>query len=82
MKSNRTQVLGQFNCKWVFILSLVIYEVGSALCGAGTIDVLIAGRAIAGVGGSGMYVSALTLLSMSTKEKEKVMYMAWPALTW
>jgi MFS family permease len=76
-------VLSQFNVKWVFILCVVIFEGGSALCGAApNQDALIAGRAIAGVGGSGMYVGVLTILSMTTTEKERAMYMAFPALTW
>ncbi|GIZ43739.1 hypothetical protein CKM354_000695600 [Cercospora kikuchii] len=77
------QVLGQFNCKWIFILCVVLFEIGNVLCGAAPdINVLIAGRAITGVGGSGMYVGVLTLLSMSTTEKERALYMAFPALTW
>lgn len=79
----RGQVLGNFNCKWVFILCVVVFEAGSALCGAAPdMDALIAGRAITGVGGSGMYVGVLTLLSMSTTEKERALYMAFPAITW
>jgi MFS family permease len=67
---------GQFNAKWVFIVGTIIFEIGSAICGAApNIDTLIAGRAICGVGGSGMYVGVITLLSMTTTEKERALYM-------
>jgi MFS family permease len=67
----------------VFIIGIVLFEVGSAICGAApNIDTLIAGRAICGVGGSGMYVGVLTLLSMTTTEKERALYMGFPGITW
>ncbi|SMR53099.1 unnamed protein product [Zymoseptoria tritici ST99CH_1E4] len=77
------QIYGQFNVKWVFIVGIVLFEIGSAICGAApNIDTLIAGRAICGVGGSGMYVGVLTLLSMTTTEKERALYMGFPGITW
>lgn len=49
------KVFGQFNAKWTYILCVVLFEAGSALCGgAPTINALIVGRALCGVGGSGM----------------------------
>ncbi|UKZ74623.1 hypothetical protein TrVFT333_002293 [Trichoderma virens FT-333] len=46
-----------FNIKVLLISSIVIFEVGSAICGAApTSDALIIGRAIAGIGGAGMYL--------------------------
>jgi MFS family permease len=43
--------------KKLFIGSVVLFEVGSALCGAApTMDALIVGRVIAGVGGSEFYI--------------------------
>lgn len=54
------KVYGQFNAKWTYILCVFIFEVGSALCGAApNIDALIVGRAICGLGGSGMYVGVM-----------------------
>ncbi|PVH68205.1 hypothetical protein DL98DRAFT_441745 [Cadophora sp. DSE1049] len=47
----------QFNAKWTYILCVALFEVGSAIYGAApSMDALIVGRAICGVGGSGMYV--------------------------
>ncbi|EME47191.1 hypothetical protein DOTSEDRAFT_124412 [Dothistroma septosporum NZE10] len=77
------QIYGQLNAKYVFITCIIIFEAGSALCGAApNIDALIAGRCICGVGGSGMYVGVLTLLSMTTSEKERALYMGFPGITW
>ena len=46
---------GLFNIKHFFIISLVLFEIGSAICGAApTMDALIVGRVIAGVGGAGL----------------------------
>lgn len=40
-----------FNSKWLYIISVLIFEIGSALCGAApNMDALIVGRAIAGLG--------------------------------
>ncbi|KAF2764151.1 putative major facilitator superfamily transporter [Teratosphaeria nubilosa] len=77
------QLYCHFNAKWIFITCIVIFEAGSALCGAApSEDALIAGRAICGVGGSGMYVGVLTLLSMTTTEQERPSYMGYPGITW
>jgi MFS family permease len=48
---------GLFEVKTLTIASLVVFEVGSALCGAApTSDAIIFGRVIAGMGGAGMYL--------------------------
>ncbi|KAK1143627.1 hypothetical protein N8T08_006237 [Aspergillus melleus] len=45
---------GQFDCKWLYILTTLIFEVGSALCGAApNMSAFIVGRAICGLGGAG-----------------------------
>jgi hypothetical protein len=55
------KIFGQFNAKWMYIICLVLFEAGSAICGAApTMDALIVGRAICGVGGSGMYVGVMS----------------------
>lgn len=48
---------GLFQIKWVYIGSIVLFEVGSAICGAAPkMNALIVGRVIAGIGGGGMYL--------------------------
>ncbi|KAK2803073.1 hypothetical protein FQN50_007154 [Emmonsiellopsis sp. PD_5] len=74
---------GVFNVKWTYILSLVIFEVGSAICGAApTMDALIVGRVIAGTGGAGMYLGTITYIAMTTSPREGPHYMAIASLVW
>jgi MFS family permease len=48
---------GLFDSKWLYIVSFILFEGGSALCGgAPDMDALIIGRVIAGMGGSGLYL--------------------------
>ncbi|KIN06900.1 hypothetical protein OIDMADRAFT_150156 [Oidiodendron maius Zn] len=77
------KIMGVFSVKWTYITAVVIFEVGSAICGAAPdMDAMIVGRAIAGVGGSGMYVGCLALLSMTTTLRERPIYMATTGFTW
>jgi MFS family permease len=72
-----------FNAKWLYITCVVIFEAGSALCGAApSMDALIVGRTIAGVGGAGMYVGVMTLLSVTTSIQERPMYLGFTGITW
>lgn len=48
---------GIFNVKWIYLGGIILFEVGSAICGAApTMDALIVGRVIAGIGGASMYL--------------------------
>lgn len=48
---------GSFEIKWLYLTSIVLFELGSAVCGAApTMNALIVGRVIAGIGGAGMYL--------------------------
>ena len=77
------KIFGQFNAKWTYIFCVFLFEVGSAVCGAApTMDALIIGRAICGVGGSGMYVGVMTLLAATTTMHERPMYVGGTGLTW
>ncbi|KAI0518346.1 MFS general substrate transporter [Xylaria bambusicola] len=51
-----------YDIKWTFLVSVFFFEAGSALCGAAPNSVLfILGRAIAGVGGAGIF-SGVTII--------------------
>lgn len=51
--------------KWVFMFFLGIFELGSLLCGVATSSkMLIVGRAVAGMGGSGITNGALTIIAL------------------
>ncbi|MCJ1384343.1 hypothetical protein MMC17_007459 [Xylographa soralifera] len=77
------QCYGQFNAKYVYILCVLLFEVGSAVCGAApTMNALIIGRAICGLGGAGMYTGVMVLISVTTTELERPMYFGLTGLTW
>ena len=77
------KVFSNFEAKYAYLLNLVIFEVGSAICGAApTMNALIVGRAIAGVGGSGLYVGINTLISVTTTMQERPMYVSLNGLVW
>ncbi|KFZ18222.1 hypothetical protein V501_01335 [Pseudogymnoascus sp. VKM F-4519 (FW-2642)] len=77
------KVFGHFNSKWTYIVCVILFEAGSAVCGAApTIDALIIGRAICGIGGVGMYVGVMTLLAATTTMHERPMYIGGIGLTW
>ena len=61
-----------FNAKWFYIFGIVVFEVGSAICGsAPNINALIVGRAIAGIGATSIYTGSLFLISVNTSERER-----------
>lgn len=52
-----------YSVKWVFLLAIGLFEIGSALCGAApNSTALIVGRAIAGLGSSGIFSGAMMIL--------------------
>lgn len=62
------QVLTIAKAKWVYLSCIVLFEIGSLICGvAPQMNVLIFGRAFQGVGASGIYISIITVLSQITK---------------
>lgn len=51
------KMYSMFDTKWLFIICLVMFSAGSALCGgAPNMNALIIGRVWAGAGGAGMYL--------------------------
>ena len=45
-------------------------------------DVLIFGRALAGMGGVGLYAGVISMLSVTTTLKERPLYIAFTGLVW
>ncbi|KAL9596068.1 MAG: hypothetical protein Q9219_006054, partial [cf. Caloplaca sp. 3 TL-2023] len=65
-----------FDTKILYCLSIVLFLAGSALCGgAPTMSAMIVGRVLAGVGGNGMYIGVVTLLSVKTTDTERPTYL-------
>ena len=59
------KLYASLNTKWTFMGFLFVFEIGSLLCGVATSSaMLIVGRAVAGIGGGGIYVGAFTILTL------------------
>lgn len=72
-----------FNMKWVYITALVLFEIGSALCGAApNMAALIVGRVIAGAGGSGIFMGCLSFFTTLTTPKERAIYITGTGFSW
>ncbi|KAK0609540.1 MFS drug efflux transporter [Bombardia bombarda] len=77
------QCYGYFDAKFMFMLCVLIFEIGSAVCGsAPNMNALIVGRAICGIGGAGMYTGAMVLISVLTTEQERPIYLGCAGLAW
>lgn len=81
--ATRGKLFGKFNGKTLFIAAILIFEVGSAVCGAApTINAEIVGRAICGAGGIGIYMGALNLLASTTTNTERPVYISLMGICW
>ncbi len=76
-------MFAQFDAKILYLINVFLFEAGSAICAASnTMNVLIFGRALCGFGGVGMYCGVMTLLSVTTTEHERPMYIGLTGITW
>jgi len=79
----RGKMFAQFDAKILYLINVFLFEAGSAICAASnTMNVLIFGRALCGFGGVGMYCGVMTLLSVTTTEHERPMYIGLTGITW
>ncbi|EPE10757.1 major facilitator superfamily transporter [Ophiostoma piceae UAMH 11346] len=64
-----------FNNKTVFVASIVLFEAGSALCGAARSSIaFILGRALAGVGSAGVFAGAIVIMIPLVPLQKRPMY--------
>jgi EmrB/QacA subfamily drug resistance transporter len=64
-------IADRFGRRKLFLLGLTIFTASSAFCGAaGGIEVLVAARAVQGLGASMMFATALALISQVTPDRE------------
>jgi hypothetical protein len=60
------------NPNWIYILSVVLFSAGSALCGAAPgMPAMIVGCVVAGVGGIGLYLGTVSLLSLNIGDQKR-----------
>jgi len=77
------QIYSNFDAKAIYLICVVLFDVGSAVCGAApNINALIIGRAICGLGGSGAYAGVMIILSVMTDVSERAAYLGTTGLTW
>lgn len=63
------------NLKWVYVVALIIFELGSFLCGiAPNSNALIVGRAVAGLGSAGIFSGAILIVANTVPLKQRPIY--------
>jgi MFS family permease len=78
-----SKAFGLFSAKKLFLGATALFMGASALCGgAPTITAFIVGRALAGIGGTGMYMGLLTILSVNTSDAERPRYLSLTGFWW
>jgi predicted MFS family arabinose efflux permease len=64
-----------FDLKRLFIIVIVLFEVGSLICGmAPNSTILIIGRAVAGLGAGGIFSGALTIIAYTVPLQKRSMF--------
>ncbi|KXT13084.1 hypothetical protein AC579_4904 [Pseudocercospora musae] len=65
-----------FSIKWVYMTALLIFEIGSAVCGAAPNSIaLIIGRAVAGIGAAGIFAGAVLIVANTVPLIKRPIYM-------
>lgn len=68
--------------KWTFLSSIVIFEIGSAVCGAAPSSIaLIIGRAIAGIGGAGIFGGGFIIVAQATPLRKRSLFIGFIGAT-
>jgi MFS family permease len=71
------KVYSRYNIKATFLIAILIFEVGSVVIAtAQASHVVILGRAIAGVGASGIFAGALTIVAYTVPLRKRPLFIA------
>ncbi|KIX04776.1 uncharacterized protein Z518_05646 [Rhinocladiella mackenziei CBS 650.93] len=69
------KVYTYFNVKWTYMSALLIFELGSVLCGAAVNStMLIIGRAVAGAGAAALFSGGMTIIAYSVPLRRRPIY--------
>ena len=72
-----------YNLKWTFLVSMLVFEVGSVICGVTpNSKTLIIGRAIAGLGGAGLSVGGTSIVAITVRPTKRPMMMGVIGMTY
>jgi MFS family permease len=67
-----------YSIKWVYLFALLIFEIGSLICGvAPNSTTLIVGRAIAGIGAAGIFSGAILIVANTVPLRKRPTYMGF-----
>ncbi|KAJ5834130.1 Major facilitator superfamily domain general substrate transporter [Penicillium robsamsonii] len=70
------KIYSRFSIKWTFLAFFVIFELGSAICGAANSSAMfIGGRLIAGIGSAGLSNGAMTTISAILPTQKQALFM-------
>jgi MFS family permease len=65
-----------YSIKWVYLIALFIFEVGSLICGVAPNSMaLIIGRAVAGVGAAGIFSGAILIIANTVPLRQRPAFM-------
>lgn len=65
-----------YPAKWVFLIGLTIFEIGSLICGvAPSSGALIAGRSISGLGAGSLNAGAIVILTNTIPLRKRPIYL-------
>lgn len=69
------KIYAYFNVKWTYLSALLIFEIGSVLCGSAVNStMLIIGRAVAGVGAAALFSGGMTIVAYSVPLRKRPIY--------
>ncbi|KGO77802.1 Major facilitator superfamily domain, general substrate transporter [Penicillium italicum] len=64
-----------FNVKWVYLIAIGVFELGSLICGVANSSLtLIMGRAVAGIGSAGVFSGSLIIISHAIALEKRPLY--------
>ncbi|OCF41607.1 major facilitator superfamily transporter [Kwoniella heveanensis CBS 569] len=71
------QLLTVLKAKWMLLGSIFFFELGSLICAVSKdMDTMIGGRAVQGIGASGMFVSILAVIAVITRVEQRAAFLA------
>ncbi|KAJ8129726.1 hypothetical protein O1611_g3902 [Lasiodiplodia mahajangana] len=72
-----------FNNKTLYLIAVLIFEVGSVVIGSASSEtIVVGGRALAGIGGSGIYIGTIHIVSALTTPRERAHYLNLVGVSW
>jgi MFS transporter, DHA2 family, glioxin efflux transporter len=82
-QTSASKIYKHYNLKWSFLVSMLIFEVGSLICGVVPSSMaVIVRRAIAGLGGAGLSVGGTSIVAFTVPPAKRPMMMGVTGMTY